>query len=315
MRRLVIWVLIVLMIIILGLPALIGLFETKPPPPAGPEITVYFTDTGETKTIALEEYLVRVVAAEMPASFDLEALKAQAVAARTYTLRRQEWTAQKPDPHHPQAAVCTDPGHCQAYISDEAMQAKWGALFYIHYRQKIEEAVKSTYRQVLVYHGELIDPAYHANSGGRTANSEEVWPSALPYLTSVPSPWDTEAPHATETRSISTRELNNLLNLNLPLDRPPDIALLSRTPSGRVREAELGGRRFTGLELREKLDLNSTFFTWQQEDQGLTLVTTGKGHGVGLSQYGADFLGRQGRTYQEILTYYYSGVELAKYPY
>ena len=279
-------------------------------------ITVYFHATGEIKVLPLEDYLVGVLAAEMPASFELEALKAQAVAARTYALRRL--TLNIDSDAHPEAAVCTNPNHCQAYLSSEDMRSRWGAINYSKHRSKMEEAVFSTKGMVLTYDGRLIEPVYHSTSNGRTENSEDVWLSKLPYLRSVESPWDRYSPRFQETRTLTVAQVDAALGTNLgalPVaamqgTNQDAIRVLETTSTDRIKRLNIGGRTLMGTEVRTALGLNSTHFTWELQGDKITFITRGFGHGVGMSQYGANGMAKEGATFEEILKHFYTGVEL-----
>lgn len=270
------------------------------------EITVYFAETKKVKKMPLETYLVGVVAGEMPANFPLEALKAQAVAARTYTLRR---TRGAPNPQHPQAAVCTDPNHCQAWKSKWEMCRIWGPGAFLFPYQKIRKAVRETKGMVITYEGKLIDPVYHSTCGGRTASAKEVWGFEVPYLVSVPCPGDENSPYYRQERSFTLAELSALLGQ--PLTAPDLLgAAIERTASGRVKTARLRAATYTGEELRRILRLPSTNFFLRVEGEEVIFEAMGYGHGVGMCQYGARQMAKEGKTFVEILRYYYPGTEI-----
>ena len=305
---------IAVMIVVVLLPAaLVGILrwpresELKL---TGPAIKVYYHERDVIEETALEQYLVGVLAAEMPASFEEEALKAQAVAARTYALKKIENSRQKPDANHPGADICTNPNHCQAWMTTEEMQSRWGVLHYIRYLNKIKKAVAATYGQVLTFDGKLIDPVYHANSGGRTENSESVWKYKIPYLRSVESPWDTEAPHWKDTKSFTPQELERRLETKISASKQLELNISGRTESGRAAVVKIGGKSFTGSELRKLLELKSTYLNWDVKEGKLFIETKGNGHGVGLSQYGANGMAREKFGYIDILKHYYTGVKL-----
>jgi stage II sporulation protein D len=283
----------------------------------GPGVKLLINGTGEIRTIPLEQYLVGVVAAEMPAAFEMESLKAQAVAARTYTLRKMQLQNDK----HPEADICDDPNHCQAWLSDEAMQARWGMTGYTAYKRKIQRAVQETQGLVLTYDKQLIDPVYHSTSGPRTENSEDVWQIAVPYLRSVECTWDTDSPRYQEEKRFTWEELDRLLGTSfaaLPAatlnNSSNTIQAISSTATGRVKEAQVAGKIIPATELRKILGLNSTNLKLAGNNRGLTFTTTGFGHGVGMCQYGANGQAREGRNFAEILTYYYTGVKLMQLP-
>jgi stage II sporulation protein D len=170
MRRFVLGIFILILIILVLIPALVvWFFQGREPgkraeiSPGGIQLRVLHGETGQVETLALEDYLVGVVAGEMPALFEKEALKAQAVAARTYALKRRELSREEDNGPHPQADICTDATHCQAWLSPKEMKERWGFLRYLSYHRKIEEAVRETEGVVITYQGRLIDPVYHSN--------------------------------------------------------------------------------------------------------------------------------------------------------
>ncbi|NLJ75753.1 MAG: stage II sporulation protein D [Peptococcaceae bacterium] len=267
----------------------------------------------------MEDYLVGVVGAEMPAEFPLDALKAQAVASRTYALKRVK-TADAPNALHPGADVCDDPGHSQAWLPREELKKRWGAVRYYKYYYKVKKAVDETRGQVLTYQGELIDAVYHASCGGRTENAADVWAYQAPYLKSVPCPYDT-APNPSSTASYSLAQIDQALGTSLsaiPVSgqntMETDIKLLEKTGTGRPKTLQIGNRQLTAAAVRDLLNLQSTKFTWDIEDDTITFTTTGHGHGVGLCQSGAKGLADHGYDYRVILSHYYSGAEITAAP-
>ncbi len=262
--------------------------------------------------LSTEDYLCGVLAAEMPASFPEEALKAQAVAARSYLLSRGS------SGRHPDAAICTDPCCCQAWLSEEAMRERWGAEYETN-AAKIRAAVEATAGEVLCYEGQPILAAFHSSSASATEDSAAIW-NPRPYLVSVSSP-ETEADvpgYRSELRCWPTDFRDTLLSLRPEADFSGPIGRwigeIRRDESGRVAEAELGGVFFGGAELRQLFSLRSTAFTLSLEDGLFIFSVTGFGHGVGMSQYGAKVLAEQGADYREILAHYYPGTELVHCP-
>lgn len=288
--------------------------------PEGRQIRVLDVSAGKVDEIPLERYIIGVVAAEMPASYNLEALKAQAVAARTYILRRLSFAESPANSHYPLADTCTDPTHCQGFLTEEEMKGRWG-IFYAYYRKKIAQAVAETEGLVIVYRGELTDPVYHGNAGGRTEDAREVWGYPVPYLKSVPSPWDEGGFRYREEVALSLEEIDARLGTSLaeiPVSGGQKGALLkigSYTPSGRAKSVLVGGKEFSGPEFRRLLGLSSTKFTWRYEEGKIVFQTTGYGHGVGMSQSGANGMAAQGKNFREILGHYYPGTEVQKWPY
>ena len=261
----------------------------------------------------LEEYLIGVVAAEMPASYDIEALKAQAVAARTYTMYKMNNGGCGA---HKGADICTDSGHCQAYMSRDDMDKFWGddADAYL---SKITQAVNATSGQVLLYGGQEIQVFYHACSGGQTENCENVYSQALPYLVSVDS--DGEEDYSKFYGEVT---VGYDAFLDAMIDFSPSIRIddvrtcigdIVRFDSGRIESIEIGSETFTGREIRGIFSLNSANFTIYMDD-GVTFETLGFGHGVGMSQTGANAMAQDGADYKQILTHYYTGVTISASP-
>ena len=279
------------------------------------QIHLYRHATAEIITMPLEEYLVGVVAAEMPASFPLEALKAQAVAARTYTLRR----IQLNPPHftHPGANICDDTRYSQAWISKQQMKARWGPVDYQQYYYKIKRAVTATQAQVLTYNNELINAVYHASCGGITENSGQVWQIDKPYLQSRPCPYCAD-PRRVQSVSYSLEEISARLQTNLKAlpaatgSNSQIIKIKEKTCTGRPRVILIGNKIMPATVFREKMSLRSTRFTYQLADQQIIFTTTGHGHGVGMCQYGAKGLAKQQKNYWQILSHYYPGTQLKK---
>lgn len=238
----------------------------------------------------LEEYVVGVVAAEMPAAFPEEALKAQAVAARTYQVRQMEATGSD--------AVLYDVG--QAYITAAEQKEKWGENYPV-YVSKIRKAVRETGGEIMVYEGEPILAAFHAQSRGVTEDAENVWNEAVPYLKSVDSGKDRTAPDNQTVVTFSVEEIKEKLGST-------ELHILSRTDAGYVAKVQVGEQVFTGREIREKLELRSADFEIKKEGKDVVFTTYGYGHGVGMSQYGASFLAEEGKSYREILEHYYQGI-------
>lgn len=315
-------VVLVVTIGIVGLPALLvrGCTGGREPPKAqeqGPEVRLQI-EPGKIVSLPLEEYLIGVVAAEMPASFHLEALKAQAVAARTYTLRRLD--EKNRDKEHSETQLCADPSHCQAWISRAEMRKKWGFWRFGYYYERISAAVRATAGEVLIYQGELIDPVYHAScGGGGTEDAAEVWGYNVPYLQGVPCTWDPL--HRTQPVFTSYAFAYVIAKLGVKEKAVPAaqglnglIQVVERTRSGRVKTVQIGGEFYRGVDLRKKLGLRSTDFTIETRGDRLIFETRGYGHAVGLCQYGAQGLALQGVNYRKILTYYYRGIQLKNWP-
>lgn len=270
-------------------------------------------------SLPLEEYLVGVIAAEMPAKFNLEALKAQAVTARTYAAKRMFNYGAKPCAEHPEAETCTDPTHCQAWNDEKEMMDKWGRLKYYSYLNKIKTALYATSGQVIIYHNTLIDPVYHSSCGGKgTENSEDVWSSPTPYLRGVSCSQDFNVTEEAYSKEVSQTDLGMMIRKTSPGGLPavtgqgPFIQLLQKSIRGRVQEIKIFGQRVAGNDLRQLLGLTSCYFSWVVTGSTIKFTSIGKGHAVGLCQYGANNMAGQGKGYQDIITHYYTGVEIQK---
>lgn len=278
-------------------------------------IKVFNTKTSEVTVIDFEEYLKGVVASEMPAEFNLEALKAQAVTARTYLLYR---LLKYPDgqPEHKDASICTST-HCQVWNSKDDLIASHPDGWFNNYWNKIEEAVNSTDGQILTYKGKIIEPLFHSTSGGRTENSEDVFSTSVPYLKSVESPYEKEAPKLHDSMKITVAEFIDKVksvygDLNISSDNLNEkIQLGEVSEGGKIKSLYIDNTEISGREIRSLFNLNSTNFSFIQSGDSLEIVTTGYGHGVGMSQYGANGMAEEGYNYKEILKHYYSGIEIA----
>ncbi|MFO7247515.1 MAG: stage II sporulation protein D [Bacillota bacterium] len=280
------------------------------PHPVAFEVRVYRTQADRVDTVPLEEYVAGVVAAEMPAEFELEALKAQALAARTYIVYR---LLQQPRPPVPGNAHVTDTVQDQAYRDPGELRAAWGADFAWKWA-RIRQAVAETAGLILTYDGEPILAAFFSTASGKTESAADYWGKSLPYLRSVPSPWDEASPRFRQTVTFTWSEFTRKLGLSdlpYPEGNRSDWAAVERTTTGgNVAEVRFGSRRFTGREVRERLGLPSTNFSWTVADGKITFHTRGYGHGVGMSQWGAQGMARAGKTAAEIIQHYYRGVRI-----
>ena len=272
---------------------------------------------GETvESMALDQYLRGVVRGEMPASFELEALKAQAAAERTYVYYQ---LAAGRKEAHPDADVCTDPGCCSAWLSEEAAREKWGEDF-DGWESRIEEAVAATDGQTALYDGQPILAVFHSSSAGKTAEAGDVWSGDVPYLRSVDSPEGEETvPNYYSAAEFTAAEAKTLLaqaHPELTFSGGPDkwFGAAERDDSGRVSTVEVCGAPLRGVEVRRIFSLRSACFTIDAAAERVTFRVTGYGHGVGMSQYGANELARQGRTWQEILLWYYADIAIGPAP-
>ena len=280
-------------------------------------INVYISDQNKVVKMKLEDYLIGVVAAEMPASYEIEALKAQAIAARTYALGRATKLYGSKDMHDG-ADVCTNPAHCQAWISKNTAIKRWGFLSSLKYWNKINKAVKDTSGQVLEYDNVMINPLFHSNSGGHTENSEDVWAGvAQPYLRGVESLGeDTFSEYKSEVL-LDTEDMIKTLkefDPNIELkgkDVLSNIEIKNYSAGDRVIDMKVGNISMKGTEFRKLFQLKSTNFKITKLPNGKISITTfGYGHGVGMSQCGANYLAKKGTGFMDILKYYYKGVEI-----
>lgn len=257
-------------------------------------ITIY--RNGTPVVLEFEDYIAGVVAAEMPASFHSSALQAQAVLARTYALRRIQ-----------EGKRLTDSTDTQVYYDEGQLRREWGSAYETYYN-KVKEACLSTKGQTLKYQGNYIDAVYHSTSNGKTEAARNVWGYEIPYLQSVDSHWDYNTTFYQHTVS---KDLNQLLQLfNVVNLEEGDFEILSRNESGRVSEIRIQNQTYQGVDLRSILGLRSSDFDLTIENGNLVITTRGWGHGVGLSQYGANGMAREGSSYSQILSHYYPGTYL-----
>lgn len=252
------------------------------------EIKVYNHLTGEIFSMGLEEYTARCMSSEMPSSFHIEALKAQAVAIRSYTLSK------KADDLHKGARVCTDFNHCAAF-SDE--KEELSAVY--------KEAVEATKNQVLLYNGKIANTVFHAMSSGKTENAEDVWGGKVPYLVSADCDCDRMVKNYTTVQEFTKKQIEDSLDVS-----EISVGKIEKTESGGVKSINIGGKTIKGSEVRKALGLRSSAFDVEKNDNGLKFTVYGYGHGVGMSQYGADGFARSGMDYKEILAHFYKGTEL-----
>ena len=269
---------------------------------------------GTVEEMSMETYLLGVLRAEMPASFEPEALKAQAIAARTYTLYKMRGGDIA---NHPDADACDDIRCCKAYLSAEDAASQWGSMA-VYYEEKLSRAVRETDGQVVLYDGEPILAVFCSSVGGSTQNAGAVWLNDLPYLQSVSSP-ETEAlvPNYYSTVSFSAEEFRSLVRASYPDaafsgDTSDWIRDVCRSDAGFVTTLTVGGIKMRGNDLRTALSLRSPSFTVETNGDTITFHVTGYGHGVGMSQYGANSLAKEGRTCTEILAHYFTGTTVGQ---
>lgn len=269
------------------------------------EIQVYNPETElKTSPDELEEYIKGVLAAEMPVSFETEALKAQAVAARTYAVKHLE-NKEKIEPD----------SIGQAYITVEEMKKNWGKNFEKNY-DKINSAVESTRGQIMIYNNEPIEAVFHSTSAGVTETAENIWGGTLPYIKSVDSSLDKNAPNFETDTKVKISDFINIIkskykNINLTNENILNkINIKERSQAGYVTKVEIDSQPFTGMEIRQLFKLRSTNFTIKEENGYIIFHTKGYGHGAGMSQYGANFMAKEGSKYNEILNHYYIDIEI-----
>ena len=261
------------------------------------EITVYRSN-GSVINLNMTDYLIGVVSSEMPASFNLEALKAQSVLARTYALKAKQ-TGKK----------LTDTVSTQSYIDIDQMKNKWGNSFNTYYN-KIKNAVENTNGEYLSYNGNYIEALYHSTNNGKTESSLDVFGNYYPYLISVSSEYDKNASSYLRTINMPLDTISNKLGLSLNNDSV--ISILSYTDGGNIKEININGNNFSGKKVRELLGLRSADFDISISDNNANITTRGYGHGVGMSQYGANGMANAGYSYKDILSHYYPGTTLTK---
>lgn len=284
--------------------------NAAPTADAAVEVSVFRSAKSVIENVGMEDYLVGVVAAEMPAEFNQEALKAQALTARTYIVSRMlnKNTMGVPKSALEQGAQVTDTQNHQVYLSDDEQRKKWGAD-YDWKKKKIIEAVRATSGQILTYDGKPIDAMFFSTSNGFTENSEEYWSGNIPYLRSVSSPWDKNSPKFNSQKVISVKNFEAALGVKVGSSGAIG-KIVARTEGKRVAKVDFGGKVLTGKEIREKLDLRSSDFSWERKGGNIVITTRGFGHGVGMSQYGANGMAEEGKNYQDIVMHYYKGIEI-----
>lgn len=274
-------------------------------------VPVYLTREQKVEQVPLETYVRNVVAAEMPALFELEALKAQAIASRTYIMKRmlEGDSSQVPVP----GALVTDTVAHQAYLTEEQMKRSWGEADYASRLDKLNLAVKETAGLIVTFEHKPIQASFFSTSNGYTENAEDYWRDYSPYLRSVPSPWDKQlSPKYTAKTTFTLQQFASRLGLpsSAALAKSGSIRILSTTDGHRIKTISIAGKTFTGREVREKLELNSSDFTWTIGASSIEITTTGYGHGVGMSQWGANGMAKEGKKAADIIQYYYKGVTI-----
>lgn len=271
-----------------------------------PKIKLYLSEENKIIELLLENYIVGVVAAEMPASFELEALKAQTVCARTYAFRKL-----LEDRKYPQEANLSDDiNSCQAYISQKEFNQRHPG--YKELYKKIKEAVGQTRGEVMIYNGEPIDALYHSTCGGQTESAFNVWGENIPYLRSVKCRYCKQSRHYESVQVFSIQDFTTTLGVD---NSQPQVQVSENTPSGRVKKIKINNKELSGEKLRHLLGLPSTWCRFKVNAQQVEIESRGYGHGLGLCQYGANGMALEGKTYHEILKHYYQDIEFSRLKY
>jgi stage II sporulation protein D len=275
----------------------------------GVTVRVYLTGTGAVEKVPIETYVMGVLAGEMPIDFELEALKAQAIAARTYIVRR---LASGDNELASRGADVSDTVEHQVYVSKKELGRRWEGDAEAENLAKLAQAVRETEGLVVTYEGEPIQAAFFSTSNGYTENSEEYWTMSLPYLRSVDSPWDKSiSPRYEQEETFELSRFYKLMGMKGKKAKgKPSIKLVDKTEGNRIKSISVNGTSFTGREVRERLGLASSQFSWKIGKEGITFTTYGFGHGVGMSQWGANGMAKEGRTAVDILLHYYSGTKV-----
>lgn len=269
--------------------------------------------TNEVEEVDLDTYLCNVVSAEMPVDFELEALKAQAIVARTYTIYKIQ------NKKHENADVCDNSSCCQAWISKEDRLARWDEDKRQSNWEKIEKCVNKTKGKIITYEGKPINAFFHSNSGGTTELPVNVWGggSQYPYLQIVETAGEDGYTQYQSEVVLSQDELIEKLktkyqDITIDFNNNEDLKILEYTDSGRVKTVKFGNHEISGTEVRTLFELKSTNFEIIKEDKNIKFTVKGYGHGVGMSQTGADSLAKQGKNYEEIIKHFYVGVEISE---
>ncbi len=284
------------------------------------KVRVYIHEMGKVATLNLEEYVKGVVAGEMPAAFELEALKAQAVAARTYAISRVNSFEKSGHPDHPSAELCNTV-HCQVWLSKEQLRKIKSKEWMKKYWPKIEKAVEETNGLIMTYENKPVtQPLFHSTSGGKTENSEDVFTAWVPYLRSVDSPYEKEAPHLTDKTVVPVETFVTKIKEKYkdctitPSNVTSDVKIEQRSEGGRILKIRVGNKILTGREIRNLFGLRSANFMIAVKGTTIEFTTMGYGHGVGMSQWGANGMAKNGCHFDAILKHYYVGIELSKLP-
>lgn len=266
--------------------------------------------TNEIEEVALDNYLYHVVSAEMPADYEIEALKAQAVVARTYTIYKIN------NKKHDNADICDDSTCCQAWVDKDTRFARWDENKREENWNKIKKSVNETQGKIITYNNKPINAFFHANSGGKTEIPVNVWGgTGLPYLQVVETAGEEGYTQYASEVAFSQTELVEKLkskynDILIDINNQEDVKIIEYTDSGRVKTIKFGNHEISGVEARTLLGLKSTNFEIRKENDKIKFTVKGYGHGVGMSQTGADAMAKQGKNYQDIINHFYKGIEL-----
>ena len=302
MKKLIIVTLLVIIIPFLFVKIFVQTNEIKFKYVTNNIIRVKNEKTNQITELPFEDYIKGVVAGEMPATFELEALKAQAVASRSYAMYQMTATKDK------EYDVVNTTAN-QVYLTDDELKENWKDE-YPEKINKIKTAIAETSGEYLTYQGQIVNAMFFSTSVGQTENSEEVFVSALPYLRSVDSKWDQQSPAYTDTYTFDLKEFYT--KLNLPYNQTLTIEVTEKTSTGRTKKLKINGQELNGRDFASKLSLRSNYFTVVQNNDKVTITTKGFGHGVGMSQYGANGMAKEGYKYDQILKHYYQNTEIKK---
>ena len=273
------------------------------------KVKVLYKDTGIIEEKKIDEYIVNVVAAEMPVDFESEALKAQAIVARTYTIYKVT-----KDKKHNDADICTDSNCCQAWISKEDRFEKWEESK-VEKWNKIVSAVNETKGKYITYNGEIINAFFHSNSSGKTEKPEDVWGGSLPYLDVVETSGEENYTSYKSEMVVSKKDFINVLkdkfdSFEIDFENNDCIKIIDYTDSGRIKKIQIGNIIFSGTDIRKYFSLKSTNFSVEIREDDIIFYVLGYGHGVGLSQTGSDALAKNGFTVDEIIKHFYKNIEI-----
>lgn len=310
MKR-ILFVILALIFATLFIPLIIVSMLSGTNAPKSDSVSVYIKSEDKVEEMAINDYLKCVVAAEMPVDFNEEALKAQAVAARTYLASHMQG---EPNEEHKGADVCSDYAHCQAYISEEERSSSWGDAAKANW-EKINGAVEATDGLIIKYDNKPISAVFHSTSSGKTERAADVWGEDIPYLQSVDSQGDTRSPKYTSEVRLSIDEFKRIASENIEGVNWDNglYSNIERSDAGGIITLDIGGQNIKGTKFRSIFDLSSTNAEINEGGGAVTMSVRGYGHGVGMSQYGANYLAEEGMGFEDILKSYYTGVKIGKW--